>query len=234
MFNIPNLNLNKVVGSNEKPPSQTERNVFTANTGFRSERNNYKDPDMSGGDSTDRSNKEKVEGSGGINFFFYKNFNKFIQNLYIQDELLLKKKYANEKKDQDKFAATNTSYKKDAESTYAKKPTHNTHLSSSSGKKPSTAIPTSTNSSQSARGITTTLLQNNSAKKFIIIDEEKKYYYKPKEELYNNYVKSSGSKSSKSFNKSASKSGLNLDLSKTKYDQTDTKSFFTPREFTKY
>jgi hypothetical protein len=36
----------------------------------------------------------------GINFFFYKNFNKFIQNLYIQDEQMIKKKINENKKDE--------------------------------------------------------------------------------------------------------------------------------------
>ncbi len=217
------------MGSNEKNQSYTDRITTASSTGFRSERSNYKsDPDMStGGGSTDRSNKEKNDGSNGINFFFYKNFNKFIQNLYIQDELLLKKKFANDKKESEKFTSPNTnSYRKEPESSYAKKPSNPANLN----KKPSTAIPSSRNS----KGITTTLLKNESAKKFINLDEDKKYYYKPKDELYNNYVKNCGSKTSRSINKSGSKNGLNLDFSKAKYDQPEVKSFLTPREYNKY
>lgn len=215
----------------EKNQSQTDRVNFNATGGFRSDRNHYKnDTDRSmAGDSTDRSNKEKNDAANGINFFFYKNFNKFIQNLYIQDEQLIKKKTANEKRESDKFSTNNSASKKDIESSYSKK------TQPQPMKKPGTAAPTISSSTQNTQrnnntSSTITSLKPETTKKFIVLDDEKKYYYKPKEEIYNNYVKDSGSKMSKTLNKSGSKNSY-LDYSRNKYDQPEIKSFLTPREY---
>ena len=83
-------------------PAEKISSSFTA--GFNSERIHHKiDHDflIPQKDPPELSElKKENKDTAGINFFFYKNFNKFIQNLYIQDEQLIKKKINESKKDE--------------------------------------------------------------------------------------------------------------------------------------
>jgi len=50
--------------------------------------------------NTERSPREHKELSSSINVYFYKNFNKFIQNLYIQDEKNIQQQLQASKKEE--------------------------------------------------------------------------------------------------------------------------------------
>jgi hypothetical protein len=229
-MNIPNLNLGKVIEKVDKNHSYSERNNMSSSIGFKSERS-IKKADITGSpDSTDRTpTKAKInktaDNGNGINFFFYKNFNKFIQNLYIQDEQLIKKKLLSEKHIEPTNIPFNP-YRKEIDSSHSKK-----------------IIPIK-KSNNNMDTLTTNLAQNRvspknsnlpkngSAKKLFVFDDDRKV--KGKDDFMSSFLKegTSSTKSAKGLNKSSSiKHGLNIEFNKMKFDGPEVKTFYTPREF---
>ena len=106
-FNIPLLNVNQAKINNSgiigNHPPEKISSSFTA--GFKSDRvyqkidHEFVMPQKDPSTEIPEIKKENKD-AAGINFFFYKNFNKFIQNLYIEDEQMIQKKINESKKDE--------------------------------------------------------------------------------------------------------------------------------------
>ena len=214
--------------SNEKNQSYTERNNSSASLGFRSERSIYHKGDIEQNlTEPGEKFKDKSDPTNGINFFFYKNFNKFIQNLYIQDEQLLKKKLS-DKKANEKFL--NNPYKKEIDANVTRK---SLGLASSLVTKPK---PSSAIQNRSTFVTKPSTSDGTSSKRTLTLEDEKKSSVPPKskEETTATLLKESAqnvtSKSMKSLKPFSYKSIPHLDVGKFRYESLEAKTFYTPRE----
>lgn len=79
---IPNLGLNKIFKPNSLKESPKKASGFHSDRPQQSTKNEdaHPKPRMS-----ERKAPQKDSLQGGINFYLYKNFNKFIQNLYVKN-----------------------------------------------------------------------------------------------------------------------------------------------------
>lgn len=224
-LNIPNLKLGKVEGDKKANVTSMDRNNSITQIGFRSERS-IKDIEAA---EAKKNNKDKPE--TGINFFFYKNFNKFIQNLYIQDEQqILKSKGESLKKSTEKHnSSTNLNpYKKEIDAINNKK--------SAFLKKPSTAHAKSsihTNQTQIPTTTQANVKKVDLSKKQLVTMEDEKIEKQATEMILNNFLKPALANSKSQSNKLKSSTSKNADKDKFKIDQPEFKLFLTPRENTK-
>ena len=252
-FNIPLLNVNQTnihehkSGNLGNHPSEKISSSFTA--GFKSERIHHKiDPDIIIRQKDARELpeiKKENKDNSGINFFFYKNFNKFIQNLYIEDEQMIKRKINESKKDEKLLP-----YKKES-------PAKTTKKSTSGNKRPLTSSSTQKSSSidkvlkdfkieAPRRGVSgsniaetkkninetnlkrpTTILTGNFATNVSIGDS--------KEDLVKLYLRESSlRKGNLTINNKIARPISNIDTTKARFepkDQKDDGKFYSPREF---
>ena len=81
--NIPNLGLNKIVKSNTLKESPKKSSGFHSDRPQQSTKTEetHPKPRM----SERKASQKESSSQAGINFYLYKNFNKFIQNLYVKN-----------------------------------------------------------------------------------------------------------------------------------------------------
>ena len=123
-YDIPSLNLGSMTARDgARTQVMTEKNSIDNDPGFNSERSIHKKTDSRKRHDILSSSPKKGQpdqNDPAINLFFYKNFNKFIQNLYVQDEKGCQKLIADGKMDSKlannpyskEIAAMNASMKK--------------------------------------------------------------------------------------------------------------------------